>query len=261
MRFKIEIMADDVTCMNCNGIILNGDRYCSHCGAQIIAKRLNSRQVFDNVVKDLLEWDKGFFKTFIDLSFRPEKVIRFYIEGGRKKYLNPVKYLIICFIVLQILNLFGIEISFIISGMSGFVSGFESTSEQTLNLAIKEKLDQLADINSALMLLTIPFVSLITKLMYHLKQYNYTEHLVINIYLFIQMFMVTTLVVVPFQIPGQSPLLLFILSYLYVYYFLYRVFSQSIISTALKTIIYLTLSLFASILIWGLIGIIWIKLF
>lgn len=253
-------MADEITCMNCNGIVLKGDQYCCHCGAQIISKRLNSRQIFDNVIRDLLEWDKGFLKTFIDLSLRPQKVISFYIEGGRKKYLNPVKYLIICFIVLQILNLFGIEISFIISGMSGFVRGFESPSEQTLTPDIKEKLDQLSDINSALMLLTIPFVSLITKLMYKLKHYNYTEHLVINIYLFIQMFMVTTLVLAPFRIPGSSPLFLFLLSYIYVYYFLYRVFNQSILSTVLKTIIYLILGLFTSILIWGLIGIIWIKL-
>lgn len=54
-----------------------------------------SLSYFWNLIhEDLLEVDRGFLRTTIDLTLRPGQMIRSYLDGNTRKYFSPIKYLL-----------------------------------------------------------------------------------------------------------------------------------------------------------------------
>ena len=81
-------------CKNCN-FEFNGT-YCSNCSQ---SAKANKRLTFKSIIADFLDTvfnlDKGFLYTFWNLLKRPGFVTRSFINGKRKNFTNPTKYLII----------------------------------------------------------------------------------------------------------------------------------------------------------------------
>lgn len=80
-----------MNCKNCKFKINAKDNYCKVCGAQIIRERITITSLFSNLLT-ALGWESKFFVTLRFLLFKPQVVVKGYINGTRKKYSNPFSF-------------------------------------------------------------------------------------------------------------------------------------------------------------------------
>ena len=98
----------DVECRNC-GFPLNGEEnFCPNCGQKNDFRRINLGEMISQFFSGFFAFDNLFFRTLKPLLFKPGRVSKEYIEGKRKRYMNPFQLFlhtsIVFFIVLGLLN-------------------------------------------------------------------------------------------------------------------------------------------------------------
>ena len=87
-------MQEELECKNCHQVFAG--YYCPSCGQRTIANyRLSWKDVFSDFIDNVFNLDKGFLFTLWNVLIRPGKVGRAFINGERKKYTSPIRYLII----------------------------------------------------------------------------------------------------------------------------------------------------------------------
>ena len=89
-------------CKNCKTTLKETANFCDECGGKIINHRLNFKTVTAEFFATFISWDNKFFKTFSHLITKPQEVTNGYLDGVRKRYMQPFAYMII------ILSLYGI---------------------------------------------------------------------------------------------------------------------------------------------------------
>lgn len=96
-----------IECLNCGQPISDNDNFCSNCGQVNDELPLSIKQFISEFFSGFFSFDTRFFKTFIPLLFKPGKVSREYIEGKRRRYVNPFQlYLHVTILFFLILGLF-----------------------------------------------------------------------------------------------------------------------------------------------------------
>lgn len=95
-----------IECLNCKQPIRTSDNFCSNCGQVNDELPLSIKQFITEFFAGFFSFDSRFFMTFIPLIFKPGKVAKEYIEGKRKKYVNPFQlYLHVTILFFLILGL------------------------------------------------------------------------------------------------------------------------------------------------------------
>ncbi len=220
-------MEEKNICKNCNSVNINN--FCSDCGQKIYKKRftINSFLMF---LSDALDIEKGFFYTIKILFIKPEKVINDYLKGITKPYFNPLKYLLVI----------GGIYTFLVLWFKVFDNNFDYMESQNNNEELYQFQTQWFNFYKKIMnfipILIIPFVSIATKWFYKSKKLFYGEHLIINSFLFVQILLITTLLIPAVLI--FSPTLMYyfpIITISYSCYFFYNVFQNSLIRSILLT--------------------------
>ncbi|HVG91697.1 MAG TPA: DUF3667 domain-containing protein [Alphaproteobacteria bacterium] len=91
-------------CGDC-GAPLDGP-YCSRCGEQAIDRHSLTLSHFlkHNVLHELSHVDGKIFRTFRYLIFRPGFLSAEYFAGRRRRYVNPVRLLLTCLLVLALVG-------------------------------------------------------------------------------------------------------------------------------------------------------------
>jgi hypothetical protein len=90
-----------VNCGNCGQALAT--RYCPQCGQhQRGSRRLRVRDIAVNCLEALLDTNSALPATLLGLCRNPGQVCLDYVQGRRKRYLNPFAYLLIA-VTLQIL--------------------------------------------------------------------------------------------------------------------------------------------------------------
>ena len=94
-------------CKNCNTEFQGN--YCCNCGQKKIVNRLNIKEIWNDLISSVINYETGFVKTLLFLTVKPRKIIKDYFEGKRKSYFNPIKLLFIIltiktFIEIKLLN-------------------------------------------------------------------------------------------------------------------------------------------------------------
>ncbi len=79
-------------CVNC-AAMLQGP-YCAQCG-QPRAERLRPANLIRELPGRAFNLERGVVHTFLQLCLRPGRVVRDYIDGRRRPYLNPLTYYLI----------------------------------------------------------------------------------------------------------------------------------------------------------------------
>jgi hypothetical protein len=79
-------------CKNCYTELQEAFDYCSSCGGKVVRKRLTLKNLFEHLSETFFNYDNKLLRTIIDLCKKPEEVISTYIEGVRKRYVNPVSF-------------------------------------------------------------------------------------------------------------------------------------------------------------------------
>jgi len=180
-------------CKNCELPLRTDYSFCSNCGAKVIHNRLTLKNLWYDVTERFFNVDNTFVKTFKHLFSRPDDVIVGYIKGTRKKYLNPISYFTIA------VTLGGLFVYIYTEFFPDALDfKFLYPDPEKLNDADKLGLDFQKKINTYLFkyqslfyIAMLPVLALISRLVFfNKKQFNLSEHFVINIYAYSQMSMI-----------------------------------------------------------------------
>ncbi|WP_281542620.1 DUF3667 domain-containing protein [Maribacter aestuarii] len=79
-------------CKNCSNQLRTDYSFCPDCGAKVIRNRLTVKNLWYDATERFFNVDNTFLITFKHLFTKPDEVIAGYINGVRKKYLNPISY-------------------------------------------------------------------------------------------------------------------------------------------------------------------------
>lgn len=151
------MLMDDAkpTCLNCNTTLSEEDKYCKACGQKTDAHLLTLGELFANLWSSLTNLDNSAFKTLKHI-WAPWQLTKFYVEGKKKSFLNPVRI----FLITLVLH-FGVLISsFDLSNNSitkELYTNYEKNKMYKQYKSIKEHTDTITHLPLLLQIDTILF--------------------------------------------------------------------------------------------------------
>ena len=238
-----------MNCRNCNHSLTENQKYCDNCGAKVIQNRLTPRVIAHQVNEQFISIDNKFLMTFIDLFKKPEVVINGYVEGTRKKYIDVLQYFAISltFAAVQVFlmtTFFKDALEF----ESEFLNQISQAPGNENNPLINSDFESTSKYQGLIYIVSLPFSAFATWFAYYMvgdKRYNFTEHLVLNIYYSAQIIIVIAVVSIIFLLFGINYLLasmiLTLPMFLYLAFVLYRVFKDSMWETFAKFLLTMTI--------------------
>ncbi len=165
-----------MNCKNCNGVLRTDHVYCPKCGAKKDVYRITLGALAADLTDRVFSLDSSFVRTFKGLFVRPEKVIVGYLEGVRKKYLNPISYMAIA------LTLSGLLV-FVMQKYYKDAVDFTGGAGE-INPAFSEKWSNLIfDFNAFFFIIYLPVLALPAYLLLNKAKFNFAEYLVVFIYI------------------------------------------------------------------------------
>jgi hypothetical protein len=204
------------TCHNCKNTF--DGNFCSNCGQRNLAnKRLQMREVINDFFDNTFNLHKGFLYTFWQLIIKPGKVANAYIDGYRKTYTNPTRYLVIALAFQSFID-YQFKTTEVIKNDTYFTFSFLSDSLNksmeiwNIKLAVEYIL-----FSNLFMIILIPAIFYI---FFKRLNFNYTELLTVSFYyiptiLFITMpILFITKVIFGIFIPKEIIILIF-MAYLF----------------------------------------------
>lgn len=97
------------TCLNCGAPL--GGAFCSACGQKRAAPLATPRVLREGLGK-LLDADNAWWTTLRELSLRPGPTVRRYVAGERKRFVNPLLYLLtMATVMLLVTTALGVDIA------------------------------------------------------------------------------------------------------------------------------------------------------
>ncbi len=226
-------------CKNCGHPIEVSENYCSNCGAKIIQKRLTVNYLSSEFFESFwsIESNKPVL-TFLDLFRKPLDVIGGYIDGLRKRYINPYGYFTIALTLTGLYTFINLNYFPEYLENSGFKANIE---DQDISRELTTKL--LENINLITFIL-IPVITLISRLVFlKNRKYNLAEHLITHLYAYSHVNIITAFLVLisfvderAFRITNFVSLPIYILYYGYVFKKLYQLKFWKVL---LKTLLFL----------------------
>ena len=230
-------------CKNCNTKLNSESNYCFSCGGRVIRNRLTLKNLFEHISETFFNYDNKLLRTIIFLIKKPEDVIGSYVNGVRKKYVNPISFFGLS-ITLTGLSIFFIKKYYIkYLDFSSISDGYSSEASQkmTKNLA-NDTLEYSSLIYSGL----IPILALISFIIFYKKAYNFTEHIVLYLYSMSLFSLVSVIFghLILMIVPSQYLLFsfaMYVLAFFYHCFLLKRVFELSMSELILKSILFLML--------------------
>jgi len=98
----------DKTCLNCRHVVEK--RFCPICGQENIDTRKTFYQLFIHFFEDLTHYENAFWKTIVNLLFKPATLTKEYLSGKRLSYLAPVRlYIFISLITFFLISILSTE--------------------------------------------------------------------------------------------------------------------------------------------------------
>jgi hypothetical protein len=80
-------------CANCDTARMG--EYCYACGQHFLEGRFTIRRLVRDFLVRKMGLEGGLLRTAVDLSIRPSRMMREYVNGRRQRYTNPVAYLLL----------------------------------------------------------------------------------------------------------------------------------------------------------------------
>lgn len=229
-----------MNCKNCDSILTNKSLYCHSCGAQVVKNRLTFKNLLEYFSEAYFNYDNKFIQTVINLIVRPEDVISGYIDGVRKKYMNPVSFLAISFTLSGFYLFFfldNLKESMDFSGMPNY-QGQEKLSKAISNFIF--------DYNSLIYFMIIPAFAIISWMVFINKKYNLTEHIVIYLYTMsfssvASIFLTVSVILIAPKSYMVFSFVIYFLMFVYHIFLLKRLFKLSGKEMIMKTLAFLPL--------------------
>lgn len=172
-----------MNCKNCNTPQRTDFNYCPSCGARVIHNRLTFKNLTYDITERYFNLDNTFIKTVVQLCLRPDVVIDSYIQGVRRRFLNPISHLGIA------LTLSGLLIFIMQKVMTPEL--FNSFNSQMSSELSKKLFDAVFDYSSLMFVLYIPVFAFAGYLTFNKRNYLLTEYIIAFIYIMAQWSIVT----------------------------------------------------------------------
>ena len=225
-----------MNCKNCQTELKEHDDYCSSCGGRVIRRRLTLRNLFEHLSETFFNYDNKLLRTVINLFKKPEDVIVSYINGVRKKYVNPVSFF---GLALTLSGLYIIIVNKYFPEMFDF-SSLAAKGQQEMQ---QKNMAFIQEYQSVISMLYVPLYALMAKIVFIGKrQFNYTELLVVFMYIQAQISIVSAIVIVFLGVVGLSSsivgMLTLPLMILYAAYCLKRIYKLNFLEITLRTILF-----------------------
>ena len=229
-----------MNCKNCNISIKENDNFCPSCGGKVIRNRLTIKNLLAYFSEQFLNYDNKFFQTFIHLFTQPEVVIGGYIDGVRKKYINPINFLAIS------LTLSGVYFFFFRDKLKQFVNNSDFYISEGQQKLTEEITNFSTEYNSLLYFIIIPVLALISLVVFYDKKYNFTEHTVIYLYSMslssiVSIFSTVLILLISFDNYLLLSSFMYIFIFIYHGYILKRIFHLRAKQLVLKILIFIPL--------------------
>ncbi len=228
-------------CKNCHTNFSDENNFCPNCGGKIIRNRLTLKSLFAHFSEQFLNYDNKFLKTFLHLFTKPEIVINGYINGTRKKYVNVISYFAIA------ITISGLHM-FILNKFFPEVLDLSSIENKSMMELQKKNIDVITEYQSLIMMLSVPLYALLSKIVFfNIKKYNYTEHLIIFMYISAQISIVGAMLLLFLSLLNISFItastVIFPFYIIYSAYCLKHLYKLSLKSIFLRTLFFLLITL------------------
>ena len=231
-------------CKNCHTELHPNADFCYNCGAKVIRNRLTLKNLMIHLGETFFNYDNKLLRTFIDLFKKPEAVIGSYVDGVRMRYVNP-------------LNFFGVSLT--LSGLSTLIIqkfyleyldysqifNLEMYSNEAAQF-LENSANIALEFGSLILSAMIPFMAIISIIVFYNKRYNFTEHLIIYLYSMSAITILSVFVgqMLLFSVPEYYVnyiYYVYLFMFFYYVYSLQRVFELNIKQLILKTLLFLIL--------------------
>ncbi len=166
-------------CKNCQHNQVDTFEFCPSCGAKVIRNRLTLKNLGEDIAQRVFDVDNTFITTFRQLFSRPDQVVDNYIQGIRKRYMNPIGYFGIAITLSGILLLlmrrfFRDRLDFDIYG--------QGANPEVMN----KVMNIMFDMNTLIFIIYVPIFAISGWLTFNRKSYNLTEYSVFYMYILAQ---------------------------------------------------------------------------
>jgi hypothetical protein len=209
--------------------------FCPSCGQKGDIHRISIGHVLHEGFHSITHADKGFLLLLKGLLTKPGFIARDYLEGKRKKYFNPVSFLVISTALLYYIGT--------ASGYMDLLIGGGSQSGRARNAEWAETFEIARTSGKWLTLLFIaPLSAFLSWIFFIGKKFNYAEHFILHAFILAEaaLFRMAVMIPVTLLFPGKSFLLnmaiyepIFLI-YLAVAY--HQFFKQHIVFTTIKAL-------------------------
>lgn len=89
----------DGKCLNCQYSLKDSADYCPSCGQRTKLGRLTIKEIMSEFLSSVFNIDSPFPKTLSGMFFKPHLIIKEFIQGRRKSFYAPVKYMVLCLFI------------------------------------------------------------------------------------------------------------------------------------------------------------------
>jgi hypothetical protein len=246
----------NMICKNCDAT-LDG-KYCANCGQQSEVHRITFGYVSHEFFHAVTHADKGFLLLVKNLIVQPGIVAKEYVEGKRKKYFNPLSFLVIT----SAIHAYCAYTSGYFEGVGG--GGGQGGGGNRRMPALMVEAFKISNENGKWLslLLIAPLLAFLSWLLFKRSRYSLAETFVLNSYIIGQSHVIRTLIFIPLfllfpQYGGMNLMIFQLVLVIYLTVAYRQFFQQRVWVTIIKAV--LTMVLFIN-LYWVLIvAYAWVK--
>jgi hypothetical protein len=165
-----------MTCTNCETAFAS--KFCPDCGQKADIHRVTIKTVLHDFLHAFTHADKGFLLLVKALITKPGIVAREFVEGKRKRYFNPLSFLVITSAVFAY-----------ISHITGYMDALTGSAQPTESTRVSSEMREVFEIvrtsgKTLTLLLIAPLFAFLSWLFFIRSKYNYAENFVLNSFLF-----------------------------------------------------------------------------
>lgn len=165
------------SCINCGSAVQTP--FCSQCGQQNPAKKINFITLFRDFQSRIYGFDGMFLRTLRDMTLVPGEVAREFLKGNRVRYVGPVGYF---FLVLTIFLLLMQILEIDLYALSKSSSPIQVEETERQRIVSKKLLDIFQNNMRIFSFVQIPISALFAWLFFRKSGYNYLENSVLVFY-------------------------------------------------------------------------------
>lgn len=227
-------------CKNC-GATLAGN-FCQNCGQKSDVHPITLKHLLHEFFHALTHADKGILFLVKELLYRPGVVAVEYLDGKRKKYFNPLSFLVIATAVWALIVLKSGYFESMGTGSPGGSGGRAYRMPEELAFYFSQSMKIILVYGKFIsLIITVPLLSLLTWMFFRKRKRSYAENLVLQALLIGEMHLVLALVFVPaFLLFGHARINNYVYQLVFLVYLAiayHQCFKEHVIATVLKTIL------------------------